>query len=184
MSLNIELAKQFKRLNAGLVLDVGSKKSPYRNQIPATKYLRLDIDPKSNPDICGDIHAIPMEDNYFDTVIASEVLEHVQEPRKAVSEMHRILKPGGVCILSTRFIMPYHPDPQDYYRFSWDALRDLFKNFSQVEVHHHDNRLQCIWFFMTLSWARVILNIFNPIIARIHFMNTRCPLGFVVYAKK
>ena len=74
MSLDIELIKLFKKLKEGIVLDVGSKHSPYKKYIPSTKYMKLDISEKNNPDICCDLHDIKWEDNYFDTVIATEVL--------------------------------------------------------------------------------------------------------------
>src|SRR5262245_57587798 len=132
-------------LTPGVVMDVGAKYSPYRRYVPSTRYLTLDTDPKTKPDICSDLHSIACASEYFDTVIATEVLEHLHDPGKAVSEIHRILKPGGVCIASTRFIYVYHPDPQDTYRFTWDSLRFLFKNFKKVEVFHHGNRLATIW---------------------------------------
>jgi ubiquinone/menaquinone biosynthesis C-methylase UbiE len=44
----------------------------------------------------GSIYEIPFPDNSFDAVFNHAVLEHLSEPRKALSEMHRVLKPGGV----------------------------------------------------------------------------------------
>ena len=57
LSLDRLLLRQFERLDAGCVLDVGAKGSPYTRVIPATQYMRLDIDPASDPDICCDINA-------------------------------------------------------------------------------------------------------------------------------
>ena len=105
-------------------------------------------------------------------------------PQKAINEMHRILKEGGTCILSTRFMYPYHPDPKDYYRFTKDGLEYLFKEFSKVEVIHHGNKIQTIWELLSRSKGEPILNILNPLFSRINFKKTRCPCGFVVNAKK
>jgi SAM-dependent methyltransferase len=127
-SLEKELLKQFKRLKPGIVLDVGSKNAPYKRYIPHTEYMTLDINPQVKPDIVADIHNVNWESNYFDTIIATEVLEHCYCPQKVIDEIYRLLKQEGICILSTRFIYPYHPDPKDYYRFTKDALEDLFKN--------------------------------------------------------
>ncbi len=97
----------------------------------------------------------------------------------------RVLKPGGVCILSTRFLYRYHPDPEDHYRFTWDSLRYLFRNFRHVEVHHHGNRAQVIWEIINAGGrSRVVLNLLNPLIAKLSSSRTRFPLGFVVYAEK
>jgi ubiquinone/menaquinone biosynthesis C-methylase UbiE len=126
--------------------------------------LRLDIDPKSSPDICSDLHKIDWESEYFDTVIATEVLEHLRDPAAAISEIYRVLKPGGVCVASTRFIFRYHPDPQDFYRFTHDSLEHLFRKFGQVEILHHRNRLAAIWQLLNSDKGkfRVVLNVMNP----------------------
>lgn len=184
ITLDVELKRQFKRLRKGIVLDVGAKDSPYKIFIPFTTYLRLDTSNETQPDICDDLHEVEWESDYFDTVIATEVLEHLYDPHKAVNEIYRLLKPGGVCIASTRFIFPYHAGPNDYYRFTWDSLRYIFNEFTEVEIIAHGNRLQAIWQLMNYGKERYILNIFNSIIASVRFKTTRFPLGFVIYAKK
>lgn len=185
ISLGLELRRQFKRLKPGIVLDVGSSHSPYKKYIPHTKYVRLDINEETKPDVCCDLHKIEWQSDYFDTVIATEVLEHLYEPPRAIDEIYRILKPGGICILSTRFIYPYHGVKEpDYYRFTWDSLNYLFRKFSKVEVYHHGNKIQTLWQIFNEGIIIVFLNVFNPIIARIHFKKTTCPCGFIVYAVK
>lgn len=184
ISLDLKLRQQFKRLKPGIVLEVGSGFFSYKKSIPHTKYLTLDIDKSANADICCDLHDIKWEADYFDSVVAIEVLEHLYNPQKAVDEMRRILKPGGVCVLSTRFIHPYHSGPKDYYRFTWDSLSYLFKKFSKVEIYHHGNKIQSLWQIINDGKIKVVLNIFNPLFARIHFKKTKFPCGFVVYAKK
>jgi SAM-dependent methyltransferase len=184
IALELALLRQFARLEPGVVLDVGSKASPYKDRIPHTRYLRLDLDPRTAPDLCCDVQAIECEDAQFDALIATEVLEHLSEPQRAVDEMLRVLRPGGACIASTRFLYPYHPDPRDYYRFTWDSLGHLFRRFSEVEVMHHGNRLQAVWTLLDHGIGRGLLRPFNPLIARVHFERTRVPLGFVVFARK
>ncbi len=79
-----------------------------------------------------DIQNLPFEENSFDFVISDQVLEHVENPLKAVAESHRVLKQGGIAIHTTCFINYFHPSPKDYWRFSPDALRFLCKNFSEI----------------------------------------------------
>ena len=118
-------------------------------------------------------------------MLAIEVLEHLYDPQRAIDRIHDVLKPGGVCILSTRFMYRYHPDPQDHYRFTWDSLKHLFRNFRHVEVIHHGNRLQVIWEIINAGGrSRVVLNLLNPLIASFSSSRTKFPLGFVVYAQK
>ena len=188
LSLERELEGHFealRRRNPGIVLDVGAKHAPYRSTISADTYMTLDLDPANEPDICCDVHQIDWASEYFDAVIATEVLEHLREPQQAVGEMYRILKPGGVCLASTRFFYDYHGDPHDYYRFTWDSLRYLFRPFTRVEVHAHGNRIQALWQLITASKRTFgLLSWLNPLVARIHQRETRCPLGFVVWAEK
>ncbi len=167
------------------MLDVGAKNAPYQQAIGATRYLTLDIDPACEPDVCCDLHDLDAPAASFDTIIATEVLEHLYEPQRAIDEMHRVLKPGGVCLLSTRFIYEYHADPQDYYRFSKDALAYLFRSFERVELYPHGNRLQAIWQLLAGSKRTLgLLSWLNPVVARFEQKQTKCPLGYVVWAER
>lgn len=184
ISLDRKLIPLLGNLEPGVTLDIGSKMSPYLDHIPHTRYLRLDIDEKNEPDICCDIHEIKWESNYFENVIATEVLEHLYDPARAVNEIHRVLKPGGSCVLSTRFIHKYHPDPCDYYRFTPDSLALLFEKFENVEVIPHGNGFQAVWMILNRRRFKKFLNIFNPIIAVVNFKKTNYPLGYILIAKK
>lgn len=185
ISLDRELARHFARLPGGVVLDVGAKASPYRELIPHERYLRLDVNPASAPDFCADLHDFEHEPEAFDAVVALEVLEHLYAPERAIDRIRHVLKPGGVCLLSTRFLYRYHADPHDYYRFTPDSLRYLFRTFSRVEVHPHGNRVQTIWEMINAGGrGRVVLNLLNPLMARWPSRDTRFPLGFVVVAVK
>jgi SAM-dependent methyltransferase len=185
MTLDRELRRQFQRLGSGVVLDVGAKAAPYAGYVRALRYVRLDIDPAKTPDICCDLHDLEWLGDPFDAVLAIEVLEHLYDPQRAIDRIYGVLKPGGVCILSTRFMYRYHPDPQDHYRFTWDSLKHLFRNFRHVEVIPHGNRLQVIWEILNAGGrSRVVLNLLNPLIASFSSHSTKFPLGFVVYAQK
>ena len=185
ISLDRELGRHFRRLKPGTVLDVGAKGSPYERCIPHTRYMRLDKDNSKGPDICCDLHELEWSADYFDTVIALEILEHLYDPQRAIDRIFHILKPGGVCILSTRFFYRYHPDPEDHYRFTWDSLGYLFRKFRHVEVHHHGSRIQVLWEIINAGGrTQVLLNLLNPLVAQLKSERTRFSLGFVVYAEK
>lgn len=68
---------------------------------------------------------LPFPNNSFDTILISEVLEHVANPELAWSEMARILKTGGKIVLSVPFFYKIHEAPHDYYRYTEFALTHL-----------------------------------------------------------
>ncbi len=101
------------------------------------EYVVMDPVPDFSPDIVGDIHHMPFEDGSEEAIVCIAVLEHVEDPIRAVSEMHRVLRTGGTCFVYVPFLFYYHAEVgyyKDYWRFSHDALQLLFKNFSTVEM--------------------------------------------------
>jgi len=191
LTLLEELRRQLPQVKPGVTLDVGGGRAPYRQMVPHTQYMTLDVDPTKHPDICCDLHHVQWASSYFDTILATEVLEHLYDPRQAVREMFRLLKDGGVCVLSTRFIHPIHGVPNDYYRFTADGLRHLFSDFQDVQVIPLGNRLLSIWLLAThIRLPRKIKRLTLPLtpltrlISKVKVAQTAMPLGYVVVARK
>lgn len=113
------------------VLDIGSGNMDQDVNFP--NRTTFDIDPARKPQIVGDAHELPFENASFSCILCSEVLEHLYDPRKAIAEMYRVLKPGGIVVLTTRFIFPVHDAPHDYFRFTPYGLRMLFEDWEIVE---------------------------------------------------
>ena len=102
-------------------------------------YKILDKVATYNPDIVGDIHNLPLETNSVDAILCIAVLEHVEEPHRAVKEMFRVLKPGGYCYIYVPFLYYYHPMPGyygDFFRFTYDGIEYLTKDFKEVEIQN------------------------------------------------
>lgn len=100
------------------------------------KYQILDPISKYNPDIIGDVHKLPFEDNSQEAIICLAVLEHVENPFQAVNEIYRTLKTGGYSLIYVPFLFYYHADEgyyRDYWRFTKDGIDLLFKDFLKVE---------------------------------------------------
>lgn len=114
------------------VLDIGSGGSSYGKYFP--NRLTIDIDPERKPEVVGDAHELPFEDASFSLVLCTEVLEHLVDPPKAISEMRRVLKPGGKLILTTRFMYPLHDIPHDYFRYTRYGLEHLFREWRDVTI--------------------------------------------------
>ena len=122
--------KQCEKYVRGVTLDVGCGKKPYEKTYfsSAQHYIGMDyLTDRSSPDVIGSAMEIPLPDNAYDTVVCTEVLEHVPNPSKALGEMYRVLKPGGSMILSTPMYWPRHEVPYDYFRYPYDGLLELIK---------------------------------------------------------
>ena len=78
-----------------------------------------------------DVEALPYPPDSIDIVVLDQVLEHVRHPWKAIDEINRVLRRGGVAICTSVFIYPIHHGANygDYYRFSPDGFRALFEHF-------------------------------------------------------
>lgn len=116
----------------GRVLDVGCGMQPYRPMLGArvVEYVGVDREGElSNPTIVGSAEALPVEDASFDVVLCTMVLEHVVDPRKAMIEARRVLKPNGRLILTVPSVWPAHEAPHDYWRFTRFGLERLLQEF-------------------------------------------------------
>lgn len=108
-------------------LDLGAGQSPYQSLFP--NRIALDRVFSHGLHVQGDAAMLPFRDETFDCVLCTELLEHVMEPKMAVQEMWRILKPGGMVILTTRFCYPIHMAPHDFWRFTRHGLIYLFRGW-------------------------------------------------------
>lgn len=140
-----------------IVLDMGGGKrfqkwlAPYEPLFKKCDYRTMDLDPHSGADVIGDIHNIPLHDSSVDAIICHSVLEHVENPIKAVEEIKRILKKGGKVFVHVPSIYPYHARKghyADYWRFFDDTLKFLFKGFEKVEIKKRGGYFKALFFFL------------------------------------
>lgn len=106
------------------ILDVGCGDRPYREIFPGA--VGLDVPANPLADLHGSIDAIPVEDASFDLVLCLQVLEHVPDPQAAIRELRRVVRPGGRVLLSTHGVYPFHPNPEDLWRWTHRGLERLF----------------------------------------------------------
>jgi SAM-dependent methyltransferase len=116
----------------GKLIDIGCGDMPYKNIIlnKVNRYDTIDVE-RRVPDVkfLGDIHNMDvLKDKSYDTAVCLEVLEHVQNPFKALEEIYRILRKDGYLILSVPHLSRLHEEPHDYFRYTKYGLRSSIEN--------------------------------------------------------
>ena len=111
----------------GIVLDLGCGNRPYQSWFSeATTYIGLDMDPvNGQPDVVAIGECLPFAANSFDSVFSAQTLEHVPDPFAVMTEIARVLKPGGHLVLTAPQAWRVHERPHDYFRFTCYGLRYL-----------------------------------------------------------
>jgi SAM-dependent methyltransferase len=158
----------------GDLIDVGCGSQPYRRYFDhAKRIVACDFDGKRGKvDFECPAHSIPVEAETFDSVLCTEVLEHVPDPLAVWSEFHRILRPEGQVLLTTPMYWPPHELPYDFYRYPEHGLRYIATSagfvvtelwprggrwafFGQVGMHvlHHYMK----WKIMRRAWNGAFL---------------------------
>jgi len=126
---------------SGSVLDIGGKKENKRGSfVPPTEnvkqWIYLNSNPDESPDILASSENLPIENDSVDTVIFTEVLEYLEDPRESIREIYRVLRKEGVAIITTPFLHPIHGDYKfDKLRYTKSYLMDLFQEkFSIIKI--------------------------------------------------
>lgn len=123
-------------------------------RMPNLEYVAGDIGRRPNVSVRMDLTAVPVKDSRFDAVICVHVLEHIQNDRAAISEMHRILKPGGWALISVPIRLD-RPTYEDASVVSAAAREAAFGETTHVRFYGLDlqDRLAAAGFEVTLDLA-------------------------------
>ncbi len=132
----------FAKINAKKIVSDTVEGKVILNLGSGTTYIRpdvinIDFYPFENVNFVADIGDLPFEDKVADVVISECVLEHTPNPRKVVTEMHRILKIKGLVYVIVPFVFSFHSSPYDYYRWSKMGLEEEFKMFEKIDSGIH-----------------------------------------------
>ena len=125
--------------NTNIILDIGAGSANHSTYFSKAKYVAQDIiqnDSKSIDyvyDICSSECVIDSES--IDAILCSQVFEHLVDPKKALEEMFRILKPRGKVFLTTHMAFEEHMLPHDYWRFTEFGIKLLGKQAKFKVVH-------------------------------------------------
>lgn len=118
-----------RHLVGGRLLDAGCGNRPYAiwYEPLVDEAVSLDAAVGDGVSVVGFADHLPFKDGSFDTVLCTEVLEHVTDAERAAAEMRRVLRPGGHALVTVPFLYPVHEAPYDFRRLTHFGLRSLFE---------------------------------------------------------
>jgi len=115
----------------GRMLDFGCGSKPYKDLIAVDEYIGLDIKNSGHShkneqiDIFYDGKRIPFDANHFDSVLSTEVFEHVFNIDEVINELFRVIKPGGHLVITIPFVWIEHEIPYDFARYTSFGITHL-----------------------------------------------------------
>ncbi|MEQ8586641.1 MAG: methyltransferase domain-containing protein [Thalassobaculaceae bacterium] len=131
------------------VLQVGSRvdvvdrsETRWRNRLAGRDFTGLDIADGDGVDVVGDL-CWPFErldaavsGRRFGLILCQHVLEHVRRPFEAAENVTRLLAPGGTLYVAVPWVQAFHGYPNDYWRFSFHGLLELFPDLTPVDMYY------------------------------------------------
>jgi len=115
----------------GSLLDAGAGRMAYREMLEAhcDLYESLDASCEGLVPVAhvADLQDTGLPDAQYDTIICTQVLQHLPEPARAIGEIARMLKPGGKAIFSVPHLVWLHNEPHDYMRFTSHGMKFLLE---------------------------------------------------------
>jgi SAM-dependent methyltransferase len=148
------------------LLDVGCGIKPYEPFFAGAvaEYVGVDV---ANPaaELEGTVEEIPVADESFDVVLCTQTLEHAEDPRRAVRELRRVVAPGGRVLASTHGVQVYHPNPDDYWRWTHAGLERLFRenaSWNDVTVTPGSGTTACIGMLVSTYIALLAKRVHAP----------------------
>ena len=179
----------------GDLLDVGCGTQPYRPYFEhVSKITACDFDAgRGDVDFACPADKVPLPDACIDSILCTEVLEHVPDPIAVWKEFNRLLRPGGRVLLTTPMYWPPHELPYDFFRYPEHGLRRLmvdsgfrllfiiprggpFAFWGQVTLHVWQPLFK--WSIVRKAWNRFFLSLDR------RSRNPRLTLGWTVLAQK
>jgi SAM-dependent methyltransferase len=141
------------------LLDIGGEEGERRGRFSlpraAIRYVSLNVSRKKRADLCGNAESLPINSQTFDIILCSEVLEHVSNPIRVVTEAHRALRSGGQLIITVPFLYRLHADPVDVGRYTpWFWKSELERIGFRNVVIQKQGLFWSVWADMFRDWLR------------------------------
>jgi len=137
--------KRFMPSVPGPILEIGSKDygntATFRDFYPDCEYIGIDMEPGKNVDLVVDLTkgTAGLQKDYFALGICCSVLEHVRRPWVFAEHLTTVVRAGGALYMSVPWVWRYHAYPDDYFRFSWRGVMELFPEFAWTKICYSTN---------------------------------------------
>lgn len=192
----------------GDMLDIGCGAMPYRDVVKNSvdSYDGLDVEPRSAAVRyrCSvtDMGIVPAES--YDTILCTEVLEHVTAPQVAAAEIARVLRPGGSLVITVPFLGRLHEEPADYYRYTRYGITTILESvgFEVIEISETGSVASFLghqlstllvgatWHVPIVGWLAAAVNALCIVLPATAIdsmagpMRRKFPLGYVIVARR
>lgn len=174
------------RQRGDLIVDVGCGFQPYRQFLQGYQnYVGIDQDGSRKPNIIASVKALPLANSCVDAVLCTEVIEHIEDPGEVVGEIARLLRPGGLLMLTAPMSWSLHYEPFDYFRFTCYGLEKLARDAGLNVVQ--TRRLGGLFALVGARLAdvfhrRIYTLIPVPVIRRLAATAVAIPINIVFYS--
>jgi SAM-dependent methyltransferase len=189
----------------GTLLDLGCGSMPYAALIEEriSGYVSTDMRPNQQfpPMVCSDSLHLPFKDGSFDSILCTQVIEHVRNPFMLMSEIGRVLRTGGCLVMTMPALWPLHEEPYDYFRYTKYGLIELatVNNLEVVKVAERGGGILAIGqLFSALMydtfgkkrWSRIPAKLLlGPMLSICKFIDSifyypKLTLGYTLIAQK
>lgn len=154
--------KKNSRYISGRLLDFGCGNKSYQYLFNVDNYIGIDAyrighDHTREPiDVFYNGRDVPFKEKSFDSVLCIEVCEHLFDVDKAFSEINRVLRPGGIILITTPFIWEEHEQPFDFGRYTEFGLKDVLNRhqFEIISFEKCGNFIEVIAQMWNLYWFK------------------------------
>ena len=136
----------------GSVLDVGAGGNDrYSGLFKYDKYVKMDVQKGDNVDVVGSAENIPFPEESFDSVVCTQVFEHLARPQICAGEIHRVLRRDGYAVVTVPQMNELHEEPHDFFRYTKFGLEQMFSDvgFRIVECNQRGG------FFTTIAQMKI-----------------------------
>lgn len=163
-ALRAEIERMAKACS-GTIIDVGCGTAPYRALFSHAHYIGIEVassstfgSAKGGADVLYDGKHLPLPDASVDAILCNQVLEHVFEPTIFLTELRRVLRPGGRVLLTVPFVWDEHEQPYDYARYSSFGLTYLANRcgFTIIDVRRTLDNASILIQLWLAYWFKVV----------------------------